>query len=183
MPLIADPVARKYVQALLEIAQERDQVDQIRDTLCTLQQTLAEVPELLGAISHPDLSAEQKREMLRAAGADDSSPLVAGFLDLLIRDNQLAILPQGAELFEQLHYELQGVQPASVETLVPLSDEQRARLQTALEQIAGRPVVLEEKISPEIGGGLCIRLGDATIDASLQGRLRKMGDAVCRGEC
>ena len=178
MPVVTDPAARKYVQALVEIAQQRGQADQMRDSLRALQQTLADVPELLRAVSHPGLGDEQKRELLRSAGAEDSLSLLAGFLDLLIRDNQLTILPQAADLYEQLYYELQGVQPASLETLVPLTDEQRERLQTALAQIADGPVVLEEKINPEIGGGLRVLLGDATIDASLQGRLRKMHESI-----
>ncbi len=180
MPAAADDVARKYVLALVEIAQERNQVDEIGDALGRLQEILAEVPELLATLSHPGLGDEQKRELLtRALGERPPTP-VSGFLDLLIRDERVGILQQAADLYKQLCDELQGVGRAYVETVLPLSSEQQDRLRAALEVLVEGRVVIEERINREIGGGLRVSIGDARIDASLEGRLRQMREAIQR---
>ena len=178
MPVVANGGARKYVQALLELAVERDQIAEVRETLRGLQKTVAEVPELVATLQHPRLPDDQKRELLRRAAGGESTPLAAGFLDLLISDDQLGILPQVADLYEQLYPELRGMQRAAVETLIPLSEQLKERLRAALEKLVGTPVVIEERINPDIIGGLRICLGYVVIDDSVRGRLQRMRDAV-----
>ncbi len=178
MPAVADDVARKYVLALVEIAQEQNQVEEIGDSLRGLQEVMAEVPELLATLSHPGLGDEQKHELLtRALGERPPTP-VSGFLDLLIRDERAGILQQAADLYKQLCDQLQGVGRAYVETVLPLSSEQQVRLRAALEMLVEGRVVIEERINREIGAGLRISIGDARIDASTMGRLGQMRETI-----
>jgi F-type H+-transporting ATPase subunit delta len=178
MTAAADQAARKCVRALLEVAQERGETAAIGGTLRLLQERIAQVPEWLGTVSHPGLSGPQQRELLEVALGEEPSPLIAGFLDLLIAQDQMSVLSHAADLYDELNDELQGVQRVSVETAVPLSTQHRDRLATALAEIAARPVRLEERVSPEVLGGLRIRIGHTVIDASIQGRLRAMREAI-----
>ncbi len=178
MPPVADGAARKYVLALLEIAQEQEQVTPVGDALRRLQEVLAEAPELLATLSHPGLSDEQKRELLTPALGERIPTPVSGFLDLLIRDERAGILQQAADLYKQLYDELQGVGRAYVETVLPLSSEQQERLRAALEVLIEGRVIIEERLNSEIGSGVRISIGDARIDASLKGRLQQMRDSI-----
>ena len=169
---------KKYVQGLVQAAVERDKVEEVRVSLRKLQDTVESVPQLVATLSHPELADDEKLQILNRVTADDRPALVAGFLDLLVRDRQTGVLQHVADLYEQLYDELRGVQQALVETPIPLSDSQEQRLHTALEKIIGGPVSLEEQISRELLGGLRISLGHRIIDVSLQGRLEALRQAV-----
>ncbi len=169
---------KKYVQGLVQAAVERDKVEEVRVSLRKLQDTVESVPQLVATLSHPELADDKKLQILNEAAADDSPALVAGFLDLLVRDGQTGVLQHVADLYEQLYDELRGVQQALVETPIPLSDSQEQRLHTALEKIIGGQVSLEEQINPQVLGGLRIFLGHRVIDVSLQGRLEALRQAV-----
>jgi len=176
--LAASQSGKKYVQGLVQAAVERDNVEEVRVSLRRLQDTVESVPQLAATLSHPDLADDEKIEILNEVAADDRPALVAGFLDLLVRDGQTAVLQYAADLYDQSYDELRGVQHALVETPIPLSDSQKQRLHAALEKIIGGQVSLEEQINPEVLGGLRISLGHRVIDVSLQGRLEALRQAV-----
>ena len=84
------------------------------------------------------------------------------------------VVEGSAAVYRQLDYERRGVRIAVVETAVPLTSEQEARLTQALEQLLGTPVVIEQQSNPEIIGGLRVTVDDTIIDNSLRGRLQGM---------
>ncbi|MCK4324427.1 MAG: ATP synthase F1 subunit delta [Armatimonadetes bacterium] len=178
MVLAASQSGKKYVEGLVQAAVERDKVEEVRISLRRLQDTVESVPQLVVALSHPELADDEKIEILNEVAADDRPALVAGFLDLIVRDGQTGVLQHVADLYHQLYDELRGVQHALVETPIPLSDSQKQRLHMALEKIIGGQVSLEEQINPELLGGLRIFLGHRVIDVSLQGRLEALRQAV-----
>jgi len=176
--LTARQSGKKYVQGLVQAAVERDKVEEVRVSLRKLQDTVESVPQLVATLSHPDLPHDEKLQVLNMAIGEDQPALVAGFLDLLVRDGQTGVLQHAADLYEQLYDEVRGVQRALVETPTPLSDAQKQRLHAALAKIVGGQVALEEQINPQVLGGLRISLGHRVIDASLQGRLEALRQAV-----
>ena len=178
MVLVARQSGKKYVQGLVQAAVERDKVEEVRVSLRRLQDTVESVPQLVVTLSHPELADDEKLHVLNTATGEDRPALVAGFLDLLVRDGQTGVLQHVADLYEQLYDEVRGVQRALVETPIPLSDSQKQRLHMALAKIVGGQVSLEEQINPRVLGGLRISLGHRIIDASLQGRLEALRQAV-----
>ncbi len=178
MVLAASQSGKKYVQGLVQAAVERDKVEEVKASLRRLQDTVENVPQLVVTLSHPELADGEKLQVLNRATGEDRPPLVAGFIDLIVRDGQTDVLQHVADLYEQLYDEVRGVQRALVETPIPLSDSQKQRLHTALGKIVSGQVSLEEQINPQVLGGLRISLGHRIIDASLQGRLEGLRQAV-----
>jgi F-type H+-transporting ATPase subunit delta len=60
---------------------------------------------------------------------------------------------------------------AEARTAVPLSDEQRSRLQRALADATGRQIELKVVIDPTVVGGVFARVGDEVFDGSVASRL------------
>lgn len=178
MVLVASHSGKKYVQGLVQAAVERDKIEEVRVSLRRLQDTVESMPQLVVTLSHPGLADDEKLQILNTATGEDRPALVAGFLDLIVRDRQTDVLQHVADLYEQLYDEVHGVQRALVETPIPLSDSQKQRLHTALEEIVSGQVSLEEQINPQVLGGLRISLGHRVIDVSLQGRLEALRQAV-----
>ncbi|MBN1402495.1 MAG: F0F1 ATP synthase subunit delta [Anaerolineae bacterium] len=70
-------------------------------------------------------------------------------------------------------------QRATVRVAEPLTSQERVRLQVALERYFRSPIQIEEEISPEILGGVWVRVGDTVIDGSIRGRLDTLSQHLC----
>ena len=88
------------------------------------------------------------------------------------------VVDTSAAVYQELDYQRRGVLRARVETAVPLSPEQQARLQAALEKIFAAPVALEQQINADIIAGLRVTIGDSVIDNSLRRRLQRMVESI-----
>ncbi len=71
-----------------------------------------------------------------------------------------------------------GKQLALVRSAVELSDDQKTRLATALEQSVGTPVEVRVVIDPQVLGGLVAQVGDTIIDGSVRRRLDQLKQAI-----
>lgn len=65
----------------------------------------------------------------------------------------------------------------TVESAVALDDETRNRVVTGLTQQYGVGLIVQYKITPELLGGLRIRVGNDVFDGSVQGRLTRLANA------
>ena len=60
---------------------------------------------------------------------------------------------------------------ATVRVARPLDDDQRSRLRTALTRQAGREVVLQEVVDPDVLGGVRVELGDEVLEGTVSAKL------------
>jgi F-type H+-transporting ATPase subunit delta len=59
----------------------------------------------------------------------------------------------------------------SVQTAAPLPEDQRSRLVSQLRELTKREPLLEEKVDPDLLGGLVVQVGDWRYDASVRHQL------------
>jgi len=105
---------------------------------------------------------------------DEVDKLIEGFLNYLKLRKKEYLLP---EIIQRL-LKKQGVleNTAEVISAVPLLPEEEERIKIFLKKRFGRDFFLKIKVSPEIIGGLVIKVNDLIIDQSLAGRLRALKD-------
>ncbi len=65
----------------------------------------------------------------------------------------------------------------TVESAVALDDETRQRVASGLAGQYGLDLVIQYKTTPELLGGLRIRVGNDVFDGSVQGRLERLANA------
>lgn len=63
---------------------------------------------------------------------------------------------------------------AELITATPLTQEDKARIATALETVVTQPIDLACRVDPGLIAGAMVRLGDTLIDGSLQGQLQQL---------
>jgi F-type H+-transporting ATPase subunit delta len=56
---------------------------------------------------------------------------------------------------------------------VPLSEDQRAKLQTALSKATGKDIEIRAVVDPTVVGGVVARVGDQVFDGSIKTRLQE----------
>jgi len=171
--------ARRYAQAVLAIALERDELDRWQADMDVMASALAE-PRLAALLESPRIHMRDKVRLLRE-GLAALNPLAINLACLLVARGRLDLVGQVAAEYRRLADARRGIEEAQVTTAVPLEDEEREKLSRHLSAITGKAIRLTTRLDPAIIGGFVARVGDRLIDGSLRSRLRALRQALARG--
>ena len=165
--------ARRYAQAVFQIALEKDQLDGWLEDLAVLAREL-ESPGFAGFLDAPQVPVTEKIRVVADTLGDAVDPLGVNLLSLLASRTSAGLLPSIVEEYQRLLDRQRGIERAEVASAVPLDDEQRQRVVDLLEGIVAKKVELAPRVEPEIIGGIIARVGDRVIDGSARTKLREM---------
>ena len=93
----------------------------------------------------------------------------------LASNKRLEALPAIRELFDEMRAEAEGELEVEVTAAFALSPTQTQSLAKTLTEKLTRQVNLTCTVDPALIGGAVIRAGDLVIDASVRGKLGKLG--------
>ncbi len=167
----AQRVARIYAEALYAEAKSRNALESV---LGELQALLAEVSSdsvLRSFFSGGVGGRDRREETFKKVLTGQVSDIVLHFLLVLNEHERLEVLRPVITVFATLVEERSGKVPVKVRTAAPLPDDQRERLINQLRELTRREPVLEEKIDPDLLGGLVVQVGDWRYDASVRHQL------------
>lgn len=163
------PIAKRYAQALFELARDAGREEAWLDSLREVEAALSDEAAAL-FFGDPRIPRERKAAVVGdvAAGADET---VAKFTGLLAQKQALGVFPAIVREYGQLLNESLGRAQATVTSAVALTAEQQARLSASLGAMLGKEVVLDAHEDADIIGGIVVRVGDQIIDGSVRARL------------
>jgi F-type H+-transporting ATPase subunit delta len=171
---LIDAIEHISRQALLEIADREDRVDEVEDQLFKFSRILETQPRLgilLGDYAAP---AEGRVALLRKV-LDNASgrvnPIAAALLAQTVELLRGEPAEEAMKFLVEVAVARRGEVVAKVSAAAELSDAQRTRLTEVLGRIYGHPVTLQLQVDPELLGGLLIAVADEVIDGTLSSRL------------
>jgi F-type H+-transporting ATPase subunit delta len=164
--------ARRYAQAVFEIAQEANQIDQWLSDLEIVSETLQE-PRVQRFFENPDIPFKKKQAVL-ADSLHTINPLALNLLYVLTQRGRIKLLGDITKEYRAMVNDLRGVEFADVITAIPLDKAQTERITQQLETMTGKKITLRQQVDPAIVGGLVTRVGDKMIDGSLKTRLESL---------
>ncbi len=106
------------------------------------------------------------------------SPLTLSLLRLLIDKRRGELVGDIARAYGDELRRLQGLQTATVQAPVPLTEEQLSDLRQKLSDLAGASVQLTQVLDPSLRGGARIVMGDLVLDGSIGARLAQLRRAL-----
>jgi F-type H+-transporting ATPase subunit delta len=165
--------ARRYAEAAFEIA-ERD--DTMADWLAAFDAADARLssPEAIRLLASPAIPTTTREELLdRLLGGAVSGP-PRHLMALLVRRGRFEQLPIVASEFRRRYRRREGIVQATVTSAAPLHASELAALEERLAVTTGARVELEDRVDPDLLGGLQVRIGDRLIDGSVRGRLERL---------
>ncbi|MGE2815924.1 F0F1 ATP synthase subunit B/delta [Mycobacterium heidelbergense] len=171
---LVDAIEHVSRQALLEVAEREDRVDDVEDQLFRFSRILEAQPRLgilLGDFAAP---AEGRVGLLRKV-LDNASGSVTPIARALLTQTVELLRGEPAEeamkLLAEVAVARRGEIVAQVSAAAELSDAQRTRLTEVLSRIYSHPVTVHLQIDAELLGGLLIAVADEVIDGTLASRL------------
>jgi len=171
-------LGRLYARAILDLADEQGQADELLGELTELAKYLEGQSELLDLFGSPLVEEEARAGMIERVFRGRASDLLVDALQVINRKGRLGSLRTIAEAYRQELRDRRGMVDAVVRTAVPLTDGLRVRLTESLARHTGRTPTLIEKVDPSLIGGLVVEVAGTKIDTSVASRLRGLGAAL-----
>ncbi len=165
--------AKRYAQAVFEIARENDEVDGWLDDLAVLVRDIGN-REAAGLLDSPRVAIERKAGLVRDAVGGSVGPMAVNLALLMTSRGISYLLPGVADEYQRLVDSHRGIERAEVISAVKLEQRQLDDVARLLRGVSGKDVDLADQVEPDILGGLIVRVGDKVMDGSARTRLLKM---------
>lgn len=174
--------ARRYASALLQLAQERDEVEAILADMQFIKNTMDNSRELILFLRNPVIKFDDKVEALGTLFDEEVTELTRRFIKLLARKNRVNLLDQITYAFMEQYNRYAGIVEIDVYTARKLSDSQQQSLHDALEKRTGKKVELKISIDESLKGGIAVRIDDTVIDRTVKHKLEQLEEKLLSTE-
>ena len=109
----------------------------------------------------------------------DVDGVVAGFLKVLQKNNQLKMAGKIIEQFNGIYNQENGIVEVDVTTRYKIQDTITKQIEKFVkEKYKAKEVVIKNKVDENIKGGIIIKVGDEIVDASISGKLRSLKSSL-----
>ena len=168
-------VADRYAAALFELAEQTAALEKVEADLKELKAMIAESRDLRMMLKSPVIArGRQGSAVFALADKAGWNELTKKFLGLLAKNRRLFALPGVIDAFLARLAAHRGEVTAQVISATALTAAQKKALSAALKKTAGKDVLLDLVVDPQLLGGLVAKVGSRMIDASLKTKLQHL---------
>lgn len=170
--------ARRYATALIELAKERNEVEDILEDIEYIHNTLEDSRDLVLFLKSPIIKFDDKTEALKKIFFDQLKEPTKLFLKLLSRKDRINLLDQITRAFIEKYKEYAGIITVEVQVARELTGEQRELLHKNLEQKTEKKVEMSVTVDERLRGGMAIRIDDTVIDGTVKHKLHELEESL-----
>ncbi|KUO61980.1 MAG: ATP synthase F0F1 subunit delta [Gracilibacter sp. BRH_c7a] len=176
--MLSGALARRYAQALFELAIETSVLDQIDTEMKTISEIFRYNKELKYLLNHPNVDDESKKDILEKIFEKRISDVTKHFLYLLIDRRRHNLLELIQREFTRLADKALNIVEAKVISATELNSSHEERLKKVISNTTGKNVRLITEVNSELIGGAKLQIGDCVMDGSIATALCKLREEM-----
>jgi F-type H+-transporting ATPase subunit delta len=178
----ATTIARRYADAMADVAIAQKVVDQIDGELRMFVEMLRQSRELADLFASPVLPQPDKSKVLEAIIARARpGAYTANLLRTMLTHHRLPLVGEIYEQYRRIINERRGVVVAEVTTAQPLAPQEQAQLSQRLEAMTGKRIEFHFKTDDALIGGVVTRIGSVVYDGSVRTQLQEIHQQLKSG--
>lgn len=173
-------VARPYAKAILANASDSKAKQQWQQFLHTAK-VVMQVPEVLEHLALPEFLSQLKNwleQLLKKQRKHGFYIEEKNLLCLLEENGRIAILPEIADVYDELFYAQSDVCIVRITSAQTLSPSEEKTLQALMQKKTGRDVVLDIYEDSALIAGVIIEYDGLVIDQTLRGRIAEFAQKL-----
>ncbi len=175
-------LVKRYTQGLVNSIKNEAEFSAVSQELSNFALLLSKHEKLKETLLSPFLPTTKRAQIAKEVLAKQTfGEKVSRFILLLVEHNRLELIPDIIESLPEVWNEQKGTYTYEVASVVPLTDDQRKKLEKKLELLEKRPVILKYRIDPDLVGGLWVRRENIVYDVSIKGNLMKLKEEISEG--
>lgn len=167
-----------YASAIAAVAQAEGQLTGVQDELFTIARTVGDSDELQSTLTDTTVPVERRQQIIEELLSGNVSRTTLAVVSMIVAAGRARDLPGIADALVALGAAEGGREVAIVRSAIDLTDDQKTRLATALEQTLGKAVDVRVVIDPSVIGGIVTQVGDTVLDGSVRRRLDLLKQAI-----
>lgn len=168
--------AQRYSQAVFQFAEEKGELDRWQSDLNEITR-LSEDVNVAAVLKDYKLSSEAKAGLLSKL-LGDINPLAMNLIRLLLARDSISMIGSISNKYNHLLDIRRGIERGEVITAVPLSDEDKTKLEERLSNIMDKKVFVQTKVDPSLLGGIVVKIGGKLLDGSTHSRLEALKSSI-----
>ena len=172
-------VARRYAEALADVALEQKSPDAVRRDLQAFIDVFFGAADLRNTLESPAVNADVKRAVVEKIAAKMGlAPAVRNFVYLIVDHRRTEMLVEIQHAFlDELNSRL-GIEEAAVTSARELSAAEKKELTAALERRTGKKIEAKFHEDKALLGGAVVRLGSTVYDGSVREQLNRLREQL-----
>lgn len=168
-------VARPYAKAIFADATDDGQKRNWQIFLHTAKAAM-QTDKVLEHLSLSDFKVQMQQwldQLLQQNRHQGINSKEQNLLCLLEEYNRLAVLPDIADIYDELFYCSQNICMVKIKTAQKLSQSEKQELETVMRKMTGRNVMMEISEDATLLAGVLIEYDGLVIDQTLKGRITR----------
>lgn len=167
-------ITSNYTNVIFDLALEENHLEEIGAELEDISRILHNIPDYMLFLTGPQIAKEEKIHSVDKVFDGKILETTKNFIKVLIENGRIEYLLEIAKCYKNLQREHQGIVLVEAITSVPMDENQKQTLTEKLETKLRQKIELDNIVDPSIIGGMKIRIGEKSVDASLGNRLRDL---------
>lgn len=167
-------VTKSYTDVIFSLAQEENLLSEIGSELSEIVMIIRENPQYMVFLTSPQIAKAEKIASVESIFDKKVQSITKNFIKVLIENRRVNYLPEIAKYYRKLQREYENIAYIEAVTAVEMDEEQKRRLIEKLESKLGQKIELNNVIDTSIIGGMKIRIGEKSLDASISSRLKTL---------
>ena len=172
--MIENEIAKKYGQAIFELASEKEKLEEVNQDLQLLRNTIKESSDFKNLLYHPRIEAEKKKKVFLEIMEEEITELTAQFCQLLIDKRRITFMNEIARDFELRLKEFSKILEVELKAAIELPDDLIEQIKSKLADILEYEIELNTEVDKDLIGGIRIKIGDKVVDGSIKAELENL---------
>ena len=164
-------VAAVYAQALYDLVKDEGNSEPVLRELSALSESFAQEPNFTRLLSAPNLTKEERCNVLDDSFRGKVNPYVLNFLKILTEKGYMRHFADCCKEYRAAYNRDQGILEVCAVTAVPLSADQSDRLSQKLAKVTGKAIDLHNRVDLACLGGVCLDYDGKRVDDTVSHRL------------
>ena len=165
----------KYARALVDVAIELQQEDQVEGELLAFSELLNSHQELMETLTNPAIPLSAKRKIVQElAKSVPVTQIVVNFILVLMQHARTHQFQQAAEAYQSVLDERRGILRGDVFSCLEVKKGVQERLQKAASNLTGKDVKINYHLDDSLIGGLKLQIGSTIYDGSIHAQLEEI---------
>lgn len=173
-------VAKRYANALFQLALETNAVEEIYQDSLLITKTCEESKELRLLLKSPIIRSEKKKKIITEIFAKSINQISLLYMQIMIRKRREAFIPEIASQFVEEYKEYKNILTVNFASPVAPDAESRKQVIELMKNYTKANVELVEKIDKELIGGFVLSWKDLQYDASISREIVEMRRAMAK---
>lgn len=177
-------VAKRYAQALFDVAKSRSHIDDVEDDLTAIV-SVFENEDYFSLLQRRHMKNEDKQRLVDAF-SETVTAESSNLLKVLIDQSREKELKDVVNAYITMANEARGIAEATVTTAEPLNQDETAQLARQFGKALNKTLRMQTRVDANVVGGVVLRIGNRVYDGSITGKLarfkQRLTDSKVRGQ-